>query len=776
MIIPTFPLNHSTKDYQIPPLLRTMAGIPSVFTSIFTIMQMMEGGSQGPAQEAPPPSINGSGGYTGSGPIHVHNHNVNNVYAPTGTALQPPTTAARPAHSDICQAVRDYDYVESALRPHVVETITGELRNFTPDETRGVLQLVLERLDELGGSGSHRPQPMVPSLPRHGRVKRELQPTGVPSDQVSQPSTTLNGLPYTFLDPKLVKPTAKHLMARKLYDFLLPLEPVNIILSLGAILVHALTEGDDPEADCLFYMTNYPCRAIPRHVLQTCEAFPYVECRDFNYLGVRGIYVREDTIGTFLKLDTFSFINHVMQYNYLDEEADTEDARHFLRNVVSPGLGDYSDSSRRRKREAKKFKPSKVRRPAPTSAPRRDWVGHSVVSSSSSSGGSSRSASPSRDLPRASGSVQAELARAGMINARLPASLPASLFGASDPALRRSSSSASSIGPPSPKRPRFENSPNPAPRSPQGLDHPASPAQARAGTGLLGRSQSEPILASTSTAHLDGPVSASQPGALRKSWETVAAFSNRQGDRLLGWKERHPLVSGALGQIGSSSVSTGIFVMGQAAYDAATGATSADTVRVDELEAQTRRLETSKLRAEGAADAMKEAMVHAVHTGRVPEALVNDNLQANLGPSPATPVSLPTPPTTARPNTSKGGDGGKPGVAFQIPPPDEGLSILLEQFGQRIRDPKWRPDPGLLTREPELYMLALMTPYFLRNERVSETRYDEKPIPISPARAITGSGSWLDTAHLSAPPDPVADRHLMTDPVPPPALTHGEHG
>ena len=764
MIIPTFPLTHSTKDYQIPPLLTTMSAIPSVITSIFTIMQMMEGDIQGkaPVTEAPSTQINGSGGYTGAGPIHVHNHNVNTVYAPTGTALQPPTRAARPAIADICQAVRDYDYVQSALRPHVVETITGELQKFTPDETRGVLQLVLERLDGLGGSGTHRPQPLLPSLPRHGRVRREPQSTGVPSGQVSQPGTTLNGLPYAFLEPRLVKPTAKHLVASRLYDFLLPLEPVNIILSLGAILVHALTEGDDPEADCLFYINHYPCRAIPRHVLQTCEAIiTDLKCRNHTYLGARGIYVGDDTIEKFLKLNTFSFIVYVMQNNYLDWRADTEDARQLLRAIVSPGMQDFRDASRRRKREAKKFKLNKVRRPRPTQGPRRDAIGHFIVSSSSSSGSSSGSASPFRNLPHSPGSAQAELARAGMINARLPASL----FGAADPKLRRSSSSASSVGQPPAKRPRLDNSPTP-------------PAQARDSAGLLGRSRSEPNLASASAARHEGPISSSQPGALRRSWETVSEFSNRQGDRLLSWKERHPLSSGALSLLGSSSISTGVFVMGQAAYDAATGATSADMARVEELETRTKRLEDSKHRAEGAATAMKEVMVHAVHTGQVPEALVHGNVneKANMGPSPATLVPLPTPPTTTRPNPSKGGDGGNPGVAFQIPPPEEGLSILLEQFGQRIRDPKWRPDPSLLTKEPELYMLALMTPYFLGRERESEKRYDEKPIPISPARAVTGSGSWLDTAHLSAPPDPVADRHTLPLPVPPPALTEKDHG
>ena len=63
-------------------------------------------------------------------------------------------------------------------------------------------------------------------------------------------------------------------------------------------------------------------------------------------------------------------------------------------------------------------------------------------------------------------------------------------------------------------------------------------------------------------------------------------------------------------------------------------------------------------------------------------------------------------------------------------------------------------------------MLALMAPYFLRKERESGQRHDEKPRPISPARVRMDPDRWLDTAHLSAPPDPVTDRQTM-----PPATT-----
>ena len=711
----------------MPPVAAVASAIG---TSILTILQLMGMGqsNQGAPMEAPRPDINGSGGYTGSGPIWIYNNNVNNAQPPAGTST--PFSARHfgfgPDPTDICQAVLHDDYVSSALRPDVVAIISEDLRMFTPDETRGILQMVVERLEEIGENSQHPRRrfsmPRMPIPSRHGRVRRSSNRPLEPADRPQSPTSTVDGLPYTFLEDEHVKPATKHVIAAKLRYAILPLEPVRILNTINKILFHALTEGVDQEADCAFTLSHYPCEAIPHNVLQICKEYPAYSCRPRKFLGARELVVGENTIFEFLKRDLKSFIGHLMSSRKLPFDPDQEELPVYLRHVLTSNEEHGADLSARERRSPKGIGKSGARRRSRPSV-RPGWRPHRMRTPSVSSSTSGSYSSPGS----VAGPSAMELAKMATVNVRR------GLLG------RRAASPVSNGGAPAVKRPRLTGSPGPG--TSRGAGQPsqsprASSSQAQDGASLPGSAPDGPVVRARSNTYPganppSAPTPEARPNILRRGWNSISAFGDKQGDRLIGFGERHPVVSSVAKGVGGAAAGVGIFLGSHKLHEAIAGG-SEDRTYIKELERQTAELADLNSQAKGSLKSMKDVLVRAVKTGDVPEALVKDQL-----PSPT-------------------GAGPLPGTE---------LAILIKHFGEQIRDPEWRPDPRLMKRAPDLYRLALLAPYYVGLEKASEKRDDETPTPLSPATVSDDSDSWLDTAPPSANNDPVASRLQAPNPV-----------
>ena len=139
-----------------------------------------------------------------------------------------------------CPDLHHFDYVKNALDTDTAEIIRNQLETYSTDEAKGILQLVREKI---GGNndyfGSRRPF----VEPRRNRSKRapeglftkprgggpQLRPIfrGDLQDLYATMGE-INHQPYQFMDRDLLTPMAKHMVAARMKDLLVPLEPAQV--------------------------------------------------------------------------------------------------------------------------------------------------------------------------------------------------------------------------------------------------------------------------------------------------------------------------------------------------------------------------------------------------------------------------------------------------------------------------------------------------------------------------------------------------------------------
>ena len=338
---------------------------------------------------------------------------------------------------------------------------------------------------------------------------------------------------------------------------------------------------------------------------------------------------------------------------------------------------------------------------------------------------------PSGTSSSSSSSVQMVGASAGALERMATVNIRRGLLGRR-PAI-------SNGGGPPPKRQRLSNSPIPG--TSRGADQNGQPPRASTpmaqdSASSSGSGSDGPVVRARSNTYPganapNAPTPEVRPGALRRGWDSFTSFSDRQGDRVLGWTERHPIATAAVKSVGAGVGGVGTFLIAQKISEAINGG-SKDSDYIKELQKQNAELADLNSAARGSLESLKEVVVTAVKTGEVPEAFVKEANSSSPGDTPQT---------------------------------GRELAILLKHFGEQIRHPEWRPDRKLMKQAPDLYRLALLAPYYVGLEREAEVRNDEKPTPLSPTTVKPDSDSWLDTAPLSAPNDPSSARLQTPNPV-----------